>query len=103
MYQAATGLGVAAATAAHHATPTTANASVQARSLTGIARRAPRPPHARVGRARAPPTRLPRGRARAARRGATARPRPRARAPRSAPAGPTLLAPPPCLEGRRQL
>src|SRR5690348_6866633 len=103
MYQAVTGSGVAAAAAAHHARPATATATMQASSLTGIARQAPRPPPARVGRARAPPTRSPRGRARAARREATARPRPRARAPRSAPAGPTLLAPPPRLEGRRQL
>src|ERR1041385_7396348 len=102
MYQALTGFGVAVAAAAHDASaPATTRA--QERSLMDISRRAPRPPHVRAGRARARPTRSPRGRARAARRGARARSRPRARAPRSVRAGPTLLAPPPCLEGRRQL
>src|SRR5437660_6556524 len=101
MYQALSELGVAAAAAEDTRPATTAIA--QARSLTGISLRAPRPPPERVDHARARPTRSPRGRALAARRAPTARLHPRARASRSAPAGPALLVPPPCLEGRRRL
>src|SRR5689334_23054873 len=100
MYQAVTGFGVAASAAADD-TRTAMEASAQARSLRDISQRGLRPPYARAGRVRAPPTPSPHGRARVAQRGAKARSHPRARAPRSAPAGPALLAPPPCLEGRR--
>src|SRR5262245_27469919 len=104
MYQAVTALGAAAATLVR-ASPT-ARTLATARSLTNVTRappREPRRPHGRADPARARPTRSLRARARAARRAARARRHLRTRAPRSAPAGPALRAPPPCLEGRRQL